>query len=128
MDRIEDGEKADKLARAIMSDITLYNSAKLANVVDPTRAIADEIEEGRALFRSRVASALHGRFEVVLNEWAQQVASEGVTVRAPTAEDERLRQWRVGIANDERAKNTSDDEGGDALRRKRTSPVYASRS
>jgi hypothetical protein len=67
---IEDAEKATKLARAIMSDITLYNGDKIARAADPKTDLASEIDEGRSLFRSRVAPAHHRVFEDAVAAWS----------------------------------------------------------
>jgi hypothetical protein len=54
-------EAASRLARAIASDISLYNEQKIIagiendNVFD---ALRDEIEEGRELYRSRLSPEL----------------------------------------------------------------------
>ena len=59
---IETEEAARRLARAIASDLSLYNEEKIVggvvgdNLFD---VLADEIEEGRALFKSRVAPDLY---------------------------------------------------------------------
>jgi hypothetical protein len=61
---IETDEAARRLARAIASDISLYNEDKIVagiqndNLFD---ALAEEIEEGRALYKRRVSPALYPR-------------------------------------------------------------------
>jgi uncharacterized hydantoinase/oxoprolinase family protein len=58
---IENEDAARRLARAIASDLSLYNEEKIAQGIardNLFEAIADEIEEGRSLFRSRVAPEL----------------------------------------------------------------------
>jgi hypothetical protein len=58
---IDKPDRARQLARAIASDLSLYNQAKISqgiqsdNLWDAMRA---EIEEGRNLFKSRVAPEL----------------------------------------------------------------------
>ena len=59
---IESEEAARRLARAIASDLSLYNEDKIVEGVQSDTlftAIADEIEEGRALFKSRVSPELY---------------------------------------------------------------------
>ena len=54
---IDKPERARQLARAIASDLTLYNEAKLVEGIQKDSLfdlLRDEIQEGRALFRSRV--------------------------------------------------------------------------
>ena len=61
---IETEEAARRLARAIASDLSLYNEEKIVqgiqgdNLLD---ALSEEIEEGRALFKSRVAPELYAK-------------------------------------------------------------------
>ena len=58
---IETEEAARRLARAIASDISLYNEAKIVTGLsndDLFGTLSEEIEEGRALFKSRVAPSL----------------------------------------------------------------------
>ncbi|MBI5510750.1 MAG: hypothetical protein HY903_18475 [Deltaproteobacteria bacterium] len=64
MPLIEEPEKAVRLARAIASDISLYNEEKIKEgIANDTfyDAIASELEEGRELYRSRVAPDLFAR-------------------------------------------------------------------
>ncbi len=61
---IESEEAAKRLARVIVSDIEIYNREKFQAGADLTAAI----EEGRALFRSRVAPELHPLFTSVLED------------------------------------------------------------
>jgi predicted transcriptional regulator len=64
MSLIETEEAARRLARAIASDLSLYNEEKIVggivndNLFD---ALSEEIEEGRALFKRRVAPQLYPR-------------------------------------------------------------------
>ena len=54
---IETEEAARRLARAIASDLSLYNEDKILEGLQNDNlyeALADEIEEGRELFKSRV--------------------------------------------------------------------------
>lgn len=59
---IETEEAARRLARAIASDLSLYNEEKIVQGIQHDTlftVIGDEIEEGRALFKSRVAPELY---------------------------------------------------------------------
>ena len=61
---IETEEAARRLARAIASDLSLYNEEKVVEGI--TRdclydAMAEELEEGRALFQSRVTPELYAK-------------------------------------------------------------------
>ena len=54
---IETEEAARRLARAIASDLSLYNEEKILQGLQNDNlyeAMADEIEEGRALYKTRV--------------------------------------------------------------------------
>lgn len=59
---IDTPEAARRLARAIVSDIRIYNEPKVAEGIEKDTLLdllADDLEEGRALFRSRVDPSLH---------------------------------------------------------------------
>ena len=60
---IEKEGAARRLARAIASDLSLYNEEKIAEGVRQDNlfeVLADELEEGRALYESRVSAVLYG--------------------------------------------------------------------
>jgi uncharacterized hydantoinase/oxoprolinase family protein len=64
MPLIETEEAARRLARAIASDLSLYNEEKIVKGIqedDLFNTLAEEIEEGRALYKSRVAAELYGK-------------------------------------------------------------------
>jgi len=53
-----------RLARAIASDISLYNEQKIVQGIEQDNlfdVLRDEIEEGRELFRSRVSTEIFSR-------------------------------------------------------------------
>ncbi len=59
----EEKAKAIRLARAIASDISLYNEAKIVQGIERDNlfeVLRDEIEEGRELYRSRVSAEIFG--------------------------------------------------------------------
>lgn len=59
---IETEEAARRLARAIASDLSLYNEEKIVQGIqgdDLFAKLAEEIEEGRALYKSRVQPDLY---------------------------------------------------------------------
>ena len=54
-------EKAVRLARAIASDISLYNEDRIRDSIEEDTffdSLAEELEEGRTLYRSRIDPAL----------------------------------------------------------------------
>jgi hypothetical protein len=58
---IEAPEAANRLARAIASDIALYNEEKIKKGIEEDNffdALRDEIEEGREHFKGRVSPAI----------------------------------------------------------------------
>jgi len=58
----EEKAKAMRLARAIASDISLYNDEKIVRGIEEDNlfdAIAAELEEGRDLYRSRVSPEIY---------------------------------------------------------------------
>jgi spore germination protein GerM len=57
----EEKVKAMRLARAIASDISLYNEQKIVKGIEQDNlfeVLKEEIEEGRELYKSRVSSEL----------------------------------------------------------------------
>ena len=64
MPLIETEEAARRLARAIASDLSLYNEEKITRGLQEDNlfdALNEEIEEGRTLYKSRVAPELYTR-------------------------------------------------------------------
>lgn len=61
---IDSEEAARRLARAIASDLSLYNEEKIVEGITNDNlfeVLEEEIEEGRALFKSRVSPELLAR-------------------------------------------------------------------
>ncbi len=61
---IETPEAAVRLARAICSDLALYNEAKIIEGIEQDTffdVLSAEIEEGRDLYRSRVSPDLYAK-------------------------------------------------------------------
>jgi hypothetical protein len=64
MPLIEAPEQAMRLARAICSDVSLYNEEKIVRSIEQDDffdALRGELEEGRELYRSRVSPDLYAR-------------------------------------------------------------------
>ena len=64
MPLIEAPEQAIRLARAICSDVSLYNEEKIVRSIEQDNffdALREELEEGRDLYRSRVSAPLFSR-------------------------------------------------------------------
>jgi hypothetical protein len=64
MPLIETEEAARRLARAIASDLSLYNEDKIVTGIQNDNlfdSLAEEIEEGRALYKRRVSPDLYPR-------------------------------------------------------------------
>jgi hypothetical protein len=62
MPLIETEEAARRLARAIASDLSLYNEEKIvqgSQQDDLFTVLSEEVEEGRALYKSRVSPDLY---------------------------------------------------------------------
>ena len=62
MPLIETPEQAIRLARAICSDVSLYNEDKIVRGIEKDDffdALRDELEGGRELYRSRVSPELY---------------------------------------------------------------------
>ena len=59
---IATSEQANRLARAICSDLSLYNEEKIVRAIQQDNffdALRAELEEGRTLYRSRLEPALY---------------------------------------------------------------------
>ncbi len=64
MPLIETPEHAIRLARAICSDVSLYNEEKIVRGIQNDtffELLRDELEEGRELYKSRVSPELYQR-------------------------------------------------------------------
>jgi hypothetical protein len=64
MPLIETPEQAIRLARAICSDVSLYNEEKIIRGIEHDNffdALREELEEGRELYRSRVSPGLYAK-------------------------------------------------------------------
>ena len=64
-DLISDPEKARRLARAIVSDVNLYNAEKVQEGIENDNlfeVLEDELEEGRELYKSRVAPEIFEQY------------------------------------------------------------------
>jgi hypothetical protein len=61
---IDDMPAAQRLAKAILADIQLYNAETLAQGGD----LSPQIAEGRELFHARVVPHFHPMFEAMLSE------------------------------------------------------------
>ncbi len=60
---IDKPERARQLARVIASDLSLYHEKKIVDGVERDtlfEVLRDEIEEGRALYKSRVTPEIYG--------------------------------------------------------------------
>jgi hypothetical protein len=117
---IDDPEHAMKLARAIMSDITLYNGDKIAQSADPKNDLANEIEEGRSLFRARVSPPHHHVFEDAVAAWSPPHGAVAPKAPAPAEEDDLARAVREREA---RLKQSA--ESGEAASRARMVMILA---
>ncbi|MEO1266788.1 MAG: hypothetical protein AAFX99_01750 [Myxococcota bacterium] len=61
MSKINTVKKAGQLARAIASDIAVYNTSKIEQALKDDNVfeiLGDEIEEGRSLFHTRVSEEI----------------------------------------------------------------------
>ena len=63
MAKYDNPDRARMLARAIASDLMLYNEERLTKAIQNDAVfedLSDEIQEGRALFQSRVTEEVFG--------------------------------------------------------------------
>lgn len=87
---IEDEKGAERLARAILDDITLDHAERARSSRDLTGDFATEIEQGRALFRSKVAPALHRVYEEELLPWQGRAKDQATKVAGEPLDKTRL--------------------------------------
>lgn len=72
--KIDDEPHAMRLARAILSDVGLYNDDAIKGAsISVRRAIGREIEEGRQLYNARVTEPWLGVFDRELVAWVGRV-------------------------------------------------------
>jgi hypothetical protein len=70
MGLIEDPKAAERLAEAILGDLTFSFSDRIMKAKDVIQDLATEIEEGRALFRSRVVTELYKVYDDEILPWS----------------------------------------------------------
>lgn len=87
---LEDPKEAERLAKALLGDITLYNDERVRRARDLTLELAVEIEQGRALFRSRVVPELHRIYEDELMAWTGVAKTRAATLGPAKIEGARL--------------------------------------
>ncbi|HEY1955404.1 MAG TPA: hypothetical protein VGH28_07320 [Polyangiaceae bacterium] len=96
---IEDRSGAERLAKAILADMTLDHAERVRASRDLLGDLAREIEDGRALFRSRVAQPLHGVYEDELLPWQGEAKDQALKVGgAPIDRTRLLIAIGVGVA------------------------------
>jgi hypothetical protein len=75
MNLIIEREKAERLARAIGSDLVLYNEKKIRQATSMAQLVellTDALNEGRKLFRNRVDENLLGTFDSTIQQMLVQ--------------------------------------------------------
>ena len=87
---IDDPKAAERLAKALLGDITLDHDERVRRATDLTAELAVEIEEGRALFRARVAPELHRVYEDELMAWTGRAKTRAATLGPARIEGGRL--------------------------------------
>lgn len=70
---IEDPERARRLARAICTDVQLYNSVQGLAPAEGARALAAPLREGLQLYVSRVSPGLRSLFDDAAREMCERV-------------------------------------------------------
>ena len=86
---IDDPKEAERLAKAILGDLTLDHAERVRSSRDLLGDFAEEIEQGRVLFRSRVAEPLHRVYEDELLPW--QGTAKDHAIKAVGAPVDRTR-------------------------------------
>lgn len=97
---IDDELAATRLANAILSDVALYNEARIRAASNVRIALTGEIAEARELFASRVVPHLHPCFEAALDQFlAGRNAPAGGPARRAT-EPDYVQRERTGDDRD----------------------------
>ena len=115
MARIQAADRAQKLAKAIVADIRLYNADDLSH----GRDVSDAVAEGRDLFRQRVDASLYGVFEEVLSQLGLEGANDAKAITPAPSDfeqhfDRLAERGNVppGFYSDATAAKTGRDSGG----------------
>ena len=87
---IEDPAAAERFAKVILDDITLEHDARIRAERDLIEALAPELEEGRKLFRARVAADLHSVYEGELLPWTNRAKTRAATLAPAKMDGTRL--------------------------------------
>lgn len=95
---IEDAKEAERLAKAILDDITLANEERVIASRDLPEDLANEIREGRALFQSRVAASLHRVYDEELLPWQGRARDRAVKYTGGERMDRSRLLLAVGAA------------------------------
>jgi predicted Zn finger-like uncharacterized protein len=77
----EEREKADRLARIVVSDIVLYQGEKFEQAIasgNLAQALDAEIEEGRGFFRQRVSEAVRNEKDHLMEELMRVARQRGM--------------------------------------------------
>jgi hypothetical protein len=98
MSLIDDPKAAERLAKAILGDITLYNDERVRRAKDLTAELSVELEEGRGLFRSRVVPELHHVYEDEIMPWTGLAKGRAETLAPAKIDGARLFLAVGGIA------------------------------
>ena len=94
MSLIQDPKDAERLAGAILDDITLENESRVIASRDLTADLAKELDEGRALFQSRVAPSLHRVFDEEILPWQGRARDRAIKYSG----GERIDRTRLFLA------------------------------
>ncbi len=81
---------AERLAEAILDDITLENAERVRASSDLLADMAKELDEGRALFRSRVEPTLHRVYEDEMLPWQGRAKDQAIRVTGSPIDQTRL--------------------------------------
>jgi hypothetical protein len=91
---IEDPKQAEQLAVAILDDITLANEERVIASRDLPADLEKELDEGRALFRSRVAASRHRIFDDEILPWQGRARDRAIKYTG----GERMDRTRLFLA------------------------------
>ena len=87
---IDEPKAAERLAKAILDDITLDHPERVRASRDLVGDMAKELDEGRELFRSRVEPTLHRVYEDEMLPWQGRAKDQAIRVAGAPVDRTRL--------------------------------------
>lgn len=95
---IDDPHAAERLAKAILDDITLEHDEEVRKARHLDEELAPLIDEGRALFHSRVVPDLHRIYEEEIMPWTGRAKTRAANLAPAKLDGTRVIMLVAGVA------------------------------